>query len=127
MPGLRCLRGWPPAYAARARARARASARRRPALPPGPGTDSLTLDFATVVYRLQLLGFNAVRLPFSFTDLYDTPPKSQTRSCPQARAQLVHARCARRLRAEARPLTHAYDLGQMPRPAPQRPQPLRVA
>ena len=52
------------------------------------GTDSLTLDFATVVYRLQLLGFNAVRLPFSFVDLYDTPPKSQTRSCPQVR--LVH-------------------------------------
>jgi hypothetical protein len=62
--------------------------------PPGPGTDSLTLDFATVVYRLQLLGFNAVRLPFSFADLYDTPPKSQTRSCPQARAPLVPARCA---------------------------------
>ena len=37
------------------------------------------------MYRLQLLGFNAVRLPFSFVDLYDTPPKSQTRSCPQAR------------------------------------------
>jgi len=26
-------------------------------------------DFATVVYRLKLLGFNAVRLPFSFSDL----------------------------------------------------------
>ena len=26
-----------------------------------------------MVYRLQLLGFNAVRLPFSFVDLYDTP------------------------------------------------------
>ncbi len=47
-----------------------------------------------MVYRLQLLGFNAVRLPFSFADLYDTPPKSQTRSCPQARAPLVPARCA---------------------------------
>lgn len=40
-----------------------------------------------MVYRLQLLGFNAVRLPFSFTDLYDTPPQSQTRSCPQARPE----------------------------------------
>ena len=55
--------------------------------PRRTGTDSLTLDFSTVVYRLQLLGFNAVRLPFSFTDLYDTPPKSQTRSCPQARPE----------------------------------------
>ncbi len=42
-----------------------------------------------MVYRLQLLGFNAVRLPFSFVDLYDTPPKSQTRSCPQVRLTIV--------------------------------------
>ena len=49
------------------------------------GTDSLTLDFATIVYRLQLLGFNAVRLPFSFSDLYDKQPLSQQRNCAQAR------------------------------------------
>ena len=30
------------------------------------GDTSLTQDFATVVWRLKLLGFNAVRLPFSF-------------------------------------------------------------
>lgn len=30
------------------------------------GDSSLTLDFATVAYRIQLLGFNAIRLPFSF-------------------------------------------------------------
>lgn len=30
------------------------------------GSTSLTQDFATVVWRLKLLGFNAVRLPFSF-------------------------------------------------------------
>jgi hypothetical protein len=29
----------------------------------------IAADFATVVYRLKLLGFNAVRLPFSFNDL----------------------------------------------------------
>jgi len=34
------------------------------------GPDSLSYDFATVVYRMQLLGFNAVRLPFSFHDLF---------------------------------------------------------
>ena len=50
------------------------------------GTDSLTLDFATIVYRLQLLGFNAVRLPFSFSDLYDKQPLSQQRNCAQARS-----------------------------------------
>ena len=29
----------------------------------------IAADFATVVYRLKLLGFNSVRLPFSFNDL----------------------------------------------------------
>lgn len=32
------------------------------------GRSSLTKDFGTQVYRMQLLGFNAVRLPFSFKD-----------------------------------------------------------
>ena len=44
--------------------------------------DSLTVDFSTVVYRLKLLGFNAVRLPFSFENLFGgVPPKSFTQSC----------------------------------------------
>lgn len=30
------------------------------------GDSTLTVDFATVAYRIQLLGFNAIRLPFSF-------------------------------------------------------------
>ena len=38
------------------------------------------------MYRLQLLGFNAVRLPFSFSDLYDKQPLSQQRNCAQARS-----------------------------------------
>ncbi len=29
----------------------------------------LAADFATNVFRMKLLGFNAVRLPFSFKDL----------------------------------------------------------
>ena len=49
----------------------------------GTGSDSLTLDFATIVYRLQLLGFNSVRLPFSFSDLYDKQPASMQRNCAQ--------------------------------------------
>jgi aryl-phospho-beta-D-glucosidase BglC (GH1 family) len=40
------------------------------------GPDSLSYDFATVVYRLQLLGFNAVRLPFSFKDLHEVSPRN---------------------------------------------------
>jgi hypothetical protein len=44
------------------------------------------MDFATVVYRLQLLGFNAVRLPFSFQNLYDEQPQSQVRNCANVRS-----------------------------------------
>lgn len=36
----------------------------------------LSSDFATVVYRMQLLGFNAVRLPFSFKDLNNLTPRN---------------------------------------------------
>lgn len=44
--------------------------------------DSMTVDFATVVYRLKLLGFNSVRLPFSFENLLGgISPKSFTQSC----------------------------------------------
>lgn len=32
-------------------------------------------DFATIVHQLKLLGFNAVRLPFLFGDLYTLPPQ----------------------------------------------------
>lgn len=49
------------------------------------------MDFATIVYRLQLLGFNAVRLPFSFSDLYDKAPESQVRNCAQVRSHLHFA------------------------------------
>ncbi len=37
-------------------------------------------DFATVTYRAQLLGFNAVRIPFRFSDL-NLPPKNWTFPC----------------------------------------------
>ena len=42
---------------------------------------SLTGDFATIVYRLKLLGFNAVRLPFSFKNLYGGTATSFTQAC----------------------------------------------
>ena len=45
------------------------------------GTDSITKDFATVVYRFQLLGFNMVRLPFNFKNIFNSIPKSVTSNC----------------------------------------------
>jgi hypothetical protein len=41
----------------------------------------LAFDFATIVYRMQLLGINAIRLPFSFTDLFQTAPRNYTAAC----------------------------------------------
>ncbi len=42
------------------------------------GPDSLSYDFATAVYRMHLLGFNAVRVPFSFKDLFHISPRNYT-------------------------------------------------
>ncbi|KAK9846255.1 hypothetical protein WJX81_000135 [Elliptochloris bilobata] len=46
------------------------------------GSHTQVGDFATVVYRAQLLGFNAVRLPFRFSDL-NLPAKNWTFPCTQ--------------------------------------------
>ena len=53
-------------------------------------------DFATVVLRMRSLGFNAVRLPFSFADLANLPPRPLTQPCTlpslaQVAASLVPA------------------------------------
>ena len=48
------------------------------------GNTSLSLDFATSVTRLAALGFNAVRIPFSFSDLQATRTRNFTRACPTA-------------------------------------------
>lgn len=50
------------------------------------GQDALSKDFAAVVHRLSLLGFNAVRLPFSFQDLNNLPTRdwSGQWSCPSS-------------------------------------------
>lgn len=45
------------------------------------GSDTMTGDYATVLYRLQLLGFNAIRLPFSFQVLFNQQTTSYTRAC----------------------------------------------
>ena len=54
------------------------------------GSESITQDFATIVYRQQLLGFNAVRLPFSFQSLFDATPKTQTYQCTQVESHMMH-------------------------------------
>ena len=72
--------------------------------------ETLRGDFATVAYRIQLLGFNAIRLPFSFlvreADWYaasdlpsQTPPKiGQSRTnwqtCPSLYAYVCFGLCS---------------------------------
>lgn len=51
---------------------------------------SLSGDFYTVLYRMKLLGFNAIRLPFSFKNLYSqSQPTSFTTSCSTDNWQTV--------------------------------------
>lgn len=44
------------------------------------GPTSLTLDFATIVYRLRLLGINAVRIVFSFDNIFNGKPTNLARN-----------------------------------------------
>ena len=55
------------------------------------GKDATAQDFANVVYRIKLLGFNAVRLPFSFRDLYEKSPKWLNTRCTSVPPDAVAA------------------------------------
>ena len=44
-------------------------------------------DFATQVQRIIALGFNTVKIPFSFNDLYGLVPNNYTETCTQVTAQ----------------------------------------
>ena len=44
-------------------------------------------DFATQVQRIIALGFNTVKVPFSFNDLYGLVPNNYTEPCTQVTAQ----------------------------------------
>lgn len=57
-----------------------------PPLSHPTGQTSLTKDFSTQIYRQQLLGFNAVRLPFSFKD-FALPGRTDYNQCIQASEQ----------------------------------------
>lgn len=49
------------------------------------GTDSISRDIGTVIYRMKMLGFNAIRLPFTFAGLAEVhtcPAPSRTLTLP---------------------------------------------
>jgi hypothetical protein len=52
-------------------------------------------DFATIVHQLKLLGFNAVRLPFLFGDLYTQPPQVSA-GCAHMQLALLTSSCGGR-------------------------------
>ena len=47
------------------------------------GTDSVTRDFRTIVWRIKQLGFNGVRLPFTFAQFL-APPAATNAPCTVA-------------------------------------------
>ena len=68
------------------------------------GSTYQVADFKTIVFRQQQLGFNAVRLPMTFSDL-NLAPKSWTKSCtddtPSLKASPLSSPCTRRVSAMA--------------------------
>ncbi len=80
------------------------------------GPTGLTLDYATVVYRLQLLGVNAVRIVFSFENIFNgTPASLATSSCPAAQQSDIQ-------RSVTDPSVSVAG-GMIPGPTAQTPQP----
>lgn len=57
--------------------------------------DSVTQDFATNIYRMKELGFNAVRLPYRFSDLLATWQDIIEHECQVAPAVSPMPPCAR--------------------------------
>lgn len=75
------------------------------------GGSGLTGDLSTIVYRLQLLGFNAVRLPFSMRELFEAAPRGVGRAgCTPTSPRAVVA-------ATAPPGTPAAVLARAPPPS----------
>ena len=73
------------------------------------GGSGLTADLSTVAYRLRLLGFNAVRLPFSMKELFEATPRPVGRAggSPLPRSAVdrrLGARPRRRFASRALPL-----------------------
>ena len=50
------------------------------------GSDSVTQDFLTNIYRMKQLGFNAVRLPYRFSDFLYLNPLIVEHQCQVAPA-----------------------------------------
>ena len=54
------------------------------------GSSSISQDFATIVYRQQLLGFNTIRIPFNFQNLFEGAlPQSWTGPCKTDSTEVV--------------------------------------
>ncbi|KAK9787370.1 hypothetical protein WJX73_004527 [Symbiochloris irregularis] len=51
------------------------------------GSTDLSKDYGDVIYRIQLLGFNCLRIPFSFTDLFTLQPTNFEGACQATTTQ----------------------------------------
>lgn len=71
------------------------------------GPNAVTQDFLTVMYRIQALGFNAVRVPMSFQA---RAPRARSPAGPDAHHLLCRSKRMRRARSAvfaSRVLPHA--------------------
>jgi len=59
------------------------------------GRSALTRDFEVVAWRVRLLGFNAVRVPFAFPDLEAPPANISSAPCEATTVEAVVASVAR--------------------------------
>lgn len=58
------------------------------------GGSAISADFATQAQRLRALGFNAVKLPFSFATLLNATGESAPAACAAATAAELQVRLA---------------------------------
>ena len=64
-------------------------------------------DLATQVQRIIALGFNTIKIPFSFNDLYGLIPNNFTGDCEPLTAAQLQVSCLHRLRCKEHGLLRA--------------------
>lgn len=83
---------------------------------------ALSGDFATVVYRQSLLGFNLVRIPFRFATLDERPRSSLAHNCALPSRQAVKNTVSNPLPPFDRLPYDSWLLPSPPAPPPRRPR-----
>jgi aryl-phospho-beta-D-glucosidase BglC (GH1 family) len=76
------------------------------------GGTNAACDFGTILFQLRLLGFNAIRLPFTFSDL-QKPVKDKKITCKVLTLEELYKRAKVKQRLRVPPLAHVTLKGQL--------------